>query len=112
MASPDDVWLVDFGDPVADEPAHARPAVVVGPDVIFEAAISQVMVVPLTTRHRDLVLHVEVVATSGSGLDVDSYAQCELVRAISSRRLVHRLGSIAPEDAGAIRFVLAALLGI
>ncbi len=112
MASADEVWLVDFGDPFPGEPAHHRPAVVVGPDDIFEGAVPQAMVVPLTTKHRRLAVHIEIEADAGSGLDVVSYAQCELLRSVGPRRLVHRLGSITPGEAGAIRYVLAALLGI
>lgn len=112
MASPDEIWLVDFGDPFPGEPGHHRPAVVVGPDAIFEGAIPQVVVVPMTTRHRRLANHIEVEPTASSGLDVVSYAQCELLRSIGPRRLVHRLGSVSPGEAGAIRYVLAALLGV
>ena len=111
-ASPDEVWLVDFGDPFPGEPAHHRPAVVVGPDAIFGGAIPQVILVPLTTRRRGLPNHVEIDATPGSGLDEVSYAQCELVRSVAPRRLVHPLGTIGPGEAGALRHVLALLLGL
>jgi mRNA interferase MazF len=110
-ASSDEVWLVDFGEPFPGEPAHHRPAVVVGPDALFRGAIPQVILVPLTTRRRGLANHIEVDATGVSGLDVVSYAQCELVRSVGSRRLVHRLGTVSLGEAGAIRYVLAALLG-
>lgn len=112
MTSTDDIWLVDFGAPYPGEPANRRPAVIVGPDGLFADAIPQVMVVPLTTRRRGLSIHVEIEASAASGLDVDSYAQCELVRAVSSRRLVHRLGRAAPSEGSAVHVVLGRLLGI
>lgn len=110
MASPDDVWLVDFGDPYPQEPAHHRPAIVVGPSGIFGGMVPQVLVVPLTTRRRGLAVHVEVEPTAASGLVEISYAQCELVRSISDRRLVHRLGDIDAATADAVRCVVRALI--
>lgn len=110
--SVDEVWLVDFGDPFPGEPAYHRPAVVVGPDRIFGGAIPQVILVPLTTRDRRLPNHIEVEPSERSGLDATSYAQCELVRSVNRRRLVHRLGVVSPAEGGGIRAVLAALLGL
>lgn len=111
-ASTDEVWLVDFGDQFPGEPAHHRPAVIIGPDPMFEAAIPQVILVPITTRRRDLPNHIEVDASGRSGLDDVSYAQCELLCSVGRRRLVHRLGVIAPAEAAGIRFVVVALLGL
>ncbi|MXZ52136.1 MAG: type II toxin-antitoxin system PemK/MazF family toxin [Acidimicrobiaceae bacterium] len=98
MASVDDLWLVDFGDPYPDEPAALRPALVLGPPQTFGPDFPFVIVVPLTTTRRGLSLHVEIEPGAETGLDGISYAQCELIRSINRRRLVHRLGQI---DAGA-----------
>lgn len=102
MASIDDLWIVDFGDPFPGEPAHQRPVLVVGPPSTFGANFPFVIVCPLTTRGRGLSLHVEVEATADSGLDETSYVQCELIRSVNAQRLVHRLGVI---DTGTSRHV-------
>lgn len=94
MASIDDLWLVDFGEPYPGEPAAHRPALVLGPPDTFGAAFPFVIVTPLTTTRRGLSLHIEMEPTSENGLDETSYIQCELLRSISQRRLVHRLGTI------------------
>lgn len=109
--SPADVWLVDFGDPFPGEPAHHRPAVVVGPADAFGADLPFVFVVPTTTARRGLSLHVELEPTAENGLETISYAQTELLRSISSRRLVHRLGRLAAPDFAAIDHMLRVLLG-
>ena len=102
MASVDDIWLVDFGDPHPGEPAALRPALVLGPPETFGPDFPFVIVVPLTTTLRGLSLHIEIEPAGETGLDEISYAQCELIRSINRRRLVHRLGQI---DAGASHLV-------
>jgi len=61
---------------------------------MFGPSFPFVIVAPLTTSYRGLSLHVEVDSAPSTGLDATSYVQCELLRSISERRLVHRLGSV------------------
>jgi mRNA interferase MazF len=111
MASIDDLWVVDFGDPFPREPAHHRPALVLGPPDSFGADFPFVIVCPLTTTYRGLSLHVEIEATSDTGLDDTSYIQCELLRSVSHRRLVHRLGAIDASTSRAVAEIISTLLG-
>lgn len=111
MASIDDVWLVDFGDPFPGEPSHRRPALVVGPPASFGPQFPYAVVVPFTTVRRELSVHVEVEPTPESGLDQVSYAQGERLRSVSVRRLVHRLGRIDPASAESVGLVVRRLLG-
>ena len=99
MASVDDLWLVDFGEPHPGEPAFQRPALVLGPPDTFGTGFPVVFVIPLTTKDRSLSLHVEVQATTETGLRQRSFAQCELLRSINKRRLIDRLGSIDRDTA-------------
>jgi mRNA interferase MazF len=94
MASPDEIWVVDFGDPYPGEPASHRPALVLGPPDTFGADFPFVIICPLTSTRRGLSLHVEIEAHEHTGLDTTSYVQCELLRSISRRRLIHQLGAI------------------
>ena len=68
------------------------------------------IVCPLTTTHRGLSLHVEVEATSDTGLDDTSYIQCELLRCVSCHRLVHRLGAIDASTSRAVAAIISTLL--
>lgn len=110
MASVDDLWLTDFGEPYPGEPAMHRPALVVGPPDTFGPGFPFVMVIPLTTTHRGLSLHVNVEASVDSGLDETSYIQCELVRSVNRNRLIHRLGVVDSEVRGRVSTVLKTLL--
>ena len=110
MASVDDLWLVDFGEPFPAEPAHHRPALVLGPPDTFGPGFPFVIVCPLTTTHRGLALHVEVEPTDATGLDDTGYVQCELLRSINRRRLVHRLGAIDRATSSHIADIVKTLL--
>lgn len=61
--------------------------------------------VPVTTAHRGLPLHVEV-EPDGSGLDEVSYAKCEDVKSVSVERLAHRFGVVSPEVLDRIQHIL------
>jgi len=110
MASVDDLWLVDFGDPYPGEPASLRPALVLGPPDSFGPTFPFVILAPLTTVDRGLSLHVEVDPGPSSGLDDVSYVQCELIRSVNQRRLVHRLGTVDPSVSERVAFVVRTLL--
>ncbi len=112
MASVDDLWLVDFGQPYPGEPADHRPALVLGPPEMFGPGFPFVIVVPLTTAHRGLSLHVEVEPSPSTGLDTTSYVQCELLRSINERRLVHRLGAVDTAVVGEVSTIVRTLLNL
>ena len=110
MASIDDLWLVDFGDPYPSEPAGHRPALVLGPPDLFGANFPFVILAPLTTTRRGISLHIEVEPTSTSGVEEVSYIQCELIRSVNQGRLVHRLGRIDTKTSGAVSQIVRTLL--
>lgn len=112
MASVDDIWLVDFGEPYPGEPAFHRPAVIVGPPDTFGRGFPFVILCPLTTRHRGLSLHVEVEASAETGLDATSFVQCELIRSVNGQRLIHRLGGLDAEASERVEQVLRTLLNL
>ena len=111
MASRDDIWLVDFGESSPGEPAHYRPALVVGPAPVFGANFPFAMVIPMTTTQRVLALHVEVEPTADNGLDETGYVQCELLRSVNARRLITQLGVIDLVTSTTVERVVRTLLG-
>jgi mRNA interferase MazF len=110
MASIDDLWLVDFGEPYPGEPSAHRPALVLGPPDTFGPGFPFVIVTPLTTTRRELSLHIELEPTNENGLDDTSYIQCELLRSINRRRLVHQLGAIDANTSLRVASVVKTLL--
>lgn len=112
MAWPDEIWIVDFGVPVPAEPAHRRPALVLGPPASFGTGMPFVLVCPITTVHRGLSLHVELEAGPHTGLSETSYAQCEQLRSIGTHRLVERVGAVDAATSTHVREVTRILLGL
>ena len=91
-----EIWLVDFGDPIGTEQAGRRPAVVISADRLNRSRAGIVVVVPCTTRRRELPSHVELDPIT-SGLDDVTYAKCEDIKSISVERLLTRLGRAEPD---------------
>ena len=110
MASTNELWLVDFGESHPGEPASMRPALILGPPDTFGSAFPFVIVAPTTTTRRGLSIHVEVATTSETGLDETSYIQCELLRSINRKRLLHRLGTAPLEVSGRVAEIVRTLL--
>ena len=110
MASVDDLWLVDFGEPHPSEPAFQRPALVLGPPNTFGATFPTVIVAPLTTTNRSLSLHGEVGATFQTGLNQTSFVQCEMIRSINKIRLIDRLGVVDRDTARDVHAIIKILL--
>lgn len=111
MASVDELWLTDFGEPHPGEPVSFRPALILGPPSYFGAEFPFVILAPLTTADRGLSLHVEVDPTPETGLDEISYVQCELVRSVNKRRLTHRLGGVDAAASREVGTILKTMLG-
>ena len=92
-----DVWLVDFGaDPQDPEQAFLRPAVVVSDDRLHHPNLRMVVVVPGTSTIRRIPLHAVVSPDRSNGLSTETAFQAEQVRAVSTGRLVERLGRLDP----------------
>ncbi|WP_329582442.1 type II toxin-antitoxin system PemK/MazF family toxin [Kitasatospora sp. NBC_01250] len=95
-----DIYLIDF-DPVRGSEAYkARPAVIVSNDSANRSAARHgrgvLTVVPITSN-TDRVFPFQVLLDAAScGLERDSKAQAEQVRAVAIERLLHRIGSVPP----------------
>ena len=90
-----DVWLVDFGaDPQDPEQAFLRPAVVVSDDRLHHPNLRMVIVVPGTSTIRRIPLHAVVSPDRDNALTTETAFQVEQVRAVSTGRLVERLGRL------------------
>lgn len=104
-----EIYGIDLGQPVGHEPGFVRPAVVVSTDLVNNGPGELVVVVPVTTVAYGLRSHVEL-DPDASGLDHTSYARCDQIRIVSTRRLTSRHGTLTPGPMAAVdqalRFVL------
>jgi mRNA interferase MazF len=104
VVRPGEIHLTDFGSPLGHEAGFHRPAVVVSPEALNTHGIC--IVLPITRTKRGYPTHVEL----GGSLPVMSYVQCELIRAISTDRLIRQVGAVDDVDRAKIRVILGRLI--
>jgi len=107
-----EVWLVDLGQPKGDhEQAGRRPAVIFQTDDL--SPLSTVVVIPLTTQIRRAgAANTVWIPAREAGQDQDSVALCHQIRALDRRKLVHKIGELAPERLSEIEASVLFVLGI
>ena len=96
-----ELYDVDLGHPIGREPAFIRPAIVVSADILNNGAGELVVVVPIGSRSYGLRSHVEL-QPGASGLDHPSYARCDQLRVVPTKRIVRRRGTAMVEEINAI----------
>ena len=107
-----DIFLVDLSPVVGTEQAGIRPALIIQRDTA-NISSPQTIIVPFTTRIREVILpsHVKISAGVG-GLTEDSVLLCEQIRVIDKGRLVRRTGNIGEEDLKKVALALKVILGL
>lgn len=106
-----ELYDLDLGQPVGHEPAFERPAVVVSSDIVNNSPGQLVIVVPVSTRAYGLRSHVELDAAS-TGLGGPSFARCDQIRVVSTRRLLGRRGQVPVEQMQSIDRALQFILDL
>jgi len=93
VAARGEIWLADFNPTRGHEQAGKRPALVVSTNAFNNGPAGLVLVLPLTTRERQVPLHVAVDPPNG-GVNERSFVMCEMIRSISTDRLIRRFGAV------------------
>ncbi|HEY3242592.1 MAG TPA: type II toxin-antitoxin system PemK/MazF family toxin [Phycisphaerae bacterium] len=107
-----EVWMVDFGTPSGPERARQRPAIVLQDDALT-AALTTVIVLPLTTNLKRLALPTTVLVRAGeAGLPRDSVVLCHQVQVRGKARLLSRIGELAPDRLAEVQDRLLDTLGL
>jgi mRNA interferase MazF len=95
-----EIHLVDLDPALSGEADKRRPAVIVSNDGANSVASSLgrgvVTVVPITTNVVRVYPFQVLLPAKESGLDVDSKAQAEQIRAVSMDRVKMRVGRLSP----------------
>jgi mRNA interferase MazF len=103
--------MVDFGTPVGHEQGYRRPAIVVSDDRLNRSRAELAIVIPVTTKRRDLPSHVEI-EPGDSGLAETSYVKGEDVKSVSRQRLIRRLGAVPADRLSRVEQILLRLLSL
>ena len=75
------------------EQTGRRPCLIVSDDRLNRSPAELVIVIPITSKDKQIPSHVEIVPTEG-GLQLRSFIKCEDIRSISTDRLINVLGRI------------------
>jgi mRNA interferase MazF len=108
-----EVWSVRLDPVEGREQGRNRPALVLSHDIFNHGPAEMVVVIPLTTRHRPEFERFRVtVNPPEGGLSAASYAMPDQMRAISSGRLVRRLGRVGAKTVAEVEDRVRVLLDL
>lgn len=91
------------------EQSGTRPAPVVSVDEFNHGPAGLLIVLPITSRARNIRWHVPV-SPPEAGLFIQSYIKCEDIRSILKERLVRRLGNVSARTGSAVEYRLRILM--
>jgi mRNA interferase MazF len=106
-----ELWMADLEPITGHEQGGKRPCLVLSDDLFNHGPAELVVVLPITSKNREIPLRVPVDPPEG-GLKVASYVMPEMIRSISVRRLVRRLGAIGPARMQLVETHVRAVLGL
>lgn len=104
-----DVWLMDFNPTRGHEQSGIHPALVVSVNLFNQGPAGLIVVLPITSKQKQVVLHVEVLPPE-AGLPQPSYIKCEDMRSLSKDRLIQRYGVVSTQTLTAVEDKLRILL--
>jgi mRNA interferase MazF len=112
MPNSGDVVELGLGVPEGREAGFVHSAVVVTAQRVLDASPSVVHVVPLTSTLRGFHSEVVIPPDDSNGLSVVSVAQCQHLRATSTRRISGVRGNCGAIALAQIRETIAVLLNL
>jgi mRNA interferase MazF len=90
-----EIWLVDLNPTRGHEQSGRRPGLVLSVDLFNHGSAGLVVLLPLTTRAKNIPFHVELIPPEG-GIKQRSFVKCEDIRSVATERLFRKIGSISP----------------
>ncbi len=106
-----EIWTVELNPVRGHEQAGIRPCLVISVDLFNHGPAGLAVVLPITTRHKGIPFHVEIIPPEG-GLAETSYIKCEDVRSLSLERFKNRAGTISAEKMAFVEDRLRILMGL
>lgn len=112
MPASGDVVDLDLGLPKGREAGFRFTAVVVTAQRILNADPSVIYVVPLTSTIREFDSEITIESDDHNGLTVTSAAQCQHLRAVSTRRIASTWGNVGVATLTQIRETISTILDL
>lgn len=106
-----EIWIIDL-NPTLGHEQRGRPCLVISVNQLNHGPADLAIVIPITTRDREIASHVRIDAPEG-GLREVSFAKTEDIRSVSiSARFKERRGSVEPATVREVERNLRFLLGL
>ena len=106
-----DVWWSLLDPTVGHEQGGRRPCIIVSTDDFNRLDVGIVIVVPLTTSDHGYPTHHSLQPGTG-GLSRPSFAMTEQIRAVSTERLLHRIGQMDTSTMRELTYQLLVMLDV
>lgn len=106
-----DIWSVNLEPTKGHEQGGERPCLIISVDSFNSSPAELVVVIPITSKNKNIPLHVEINPPEG-GLSKVSYAKCEDIRSISKSRLQKYWGKLESNNLVEVERRLKLLLAI
>lgn len=104
---------MDWSPGRGSEQSGLRPALIVSSNSASQNPnYPNVIVATLSTKGRDIPIHVKVDASQANGLAETSYVKCEQVMTISKERLQRHIGSLYSGTMSRVDEALKLALGL
>ena len=104
-----EVWKGNLDPVQGHEQAGTRPLLIVSDELFNRSRAELVIVVPITTKSKRVMHHVEVQPPEG-GLRHRSFIKCEDIRSTDVHRLAERMGEVSDATMAAVERRLRRLL--
>ena len=89
-----DIWLVSLDPTIGHEIKKSRPAIIIQNDLGNKYSPITI-IAPITSQGIEKIYPIEVLLTKkNSGLDTESKALLNQIRAVDKRRLIQKLGKL------------------
>ena len=107
-----DIWLVNLDPTIGHEIKKSRPAVIIQNDIGNKYSPITIMA-PITSQNLGKIYPIEVfLPWRNSGLEKDSKALLNQIRAVDKRRIVKKLGKVDKEIIDKINNAIKISLGL
>ena len=88
-----EIWSIRLDPVQGHEQAKTRPCLIVSHNKFNKSGADLVIVVPLTSKNKHIPLHIKIASTD-SGLSVESFIMPEHIRALSIQRCITCVGVV------------------
>ncbi len=107
-----DIWIVNLDPTIGHEIQKKRPAIVIQNNIGNKMSPITI-IAPITSQHIEKIYPIEVfLAKNKSGLEKDSKALLNQIRAVDKKRLIQRIGEIDEETIEKLNDAIKISLGL